>query len=294
MNLAPDSIEAKKKYYFINEIVEFKLTKYIWTGCTDVELRDSIMIHANELITQLIRKQGLFSIYRGHDPSAMSELVHVAYMQIERTLYKYRAQAHCRKCFSYDKPNSSILYKPAAYEFGIITPAKLASHIDCCPHCGVPLSNNEPVEPAQGLYGGTYSILYRGMSKVFNMWSQVSRTVILAYVKKDTRDLRNGDNYSGFISKKQISGDNSQYHKVMMEAREHLWFNPDYQKVVDALIELSSSSDPDRNFKKKIASLANLDNGTVENALCVLRFVMSESVDGFNSTHLKCADGAIF
>ena len=163
-------MEKRKKHYFINEIVEWKLTRYIWTGCTNVILRDSIMEHANELIIQLIRKQGLFNIYRGHDPSAFNELVHVAYMQIERTLYKYRAQAHCRMCFSWDRPNNSILYKPAIFEFGIIQPKSLASRTQKCPHCGAILNNLIPVEPEQGLYGGSRSIMYRGLSKVFNMW----------------------------------------------------------------------------------------------------------------------------
>ena len=121
-DLIPDEEELKKKHYFINEIVEWKLTRYIWTGTTSVSYRNSIMKHAEELIIQLIRKQGLYNIYRGHDPSALTELVHVAYMQIERTLYKYRAKPHCRACFLYERPNDSVLYEPAAYEFGIIKP----------------------------------------------------------------------------------------------------------------------------------------------------------------------------
>ena len=267
-------MEKRKKHYFINEIVEWKLTRYIWTGCTNVILRDSIMEHANELITQLIRKQGLFNIYRGHDPSAFNELVHVAYMQIERTLYKYRAQAHCRACFSWDRPNNSILYKPATFEFGIIQPKSLASRTQKCPHCGAILNNLIPVEPEQGLYGGSRSIMYRGLSKVFNLWSQVSRTVILAHVKKDTRDLRNNDNYTDFIARKQSAGDNSQYNKIMGEVKEYLWFNPEYCQVVDALVELSSQPDPDKNFKKKLSSLSDCDRKTVDSALLVIRVIM--------------------
>lgn len=274
--------------------MEWKLTRYIWTGCTDVTLRDSIMTHANELIIQLIRKQGLFNIYRGHDPSAFNELVHVAYMQIERTLYKYRAQAHCRNCFSYDRPNASILYKPAIFEFGIIEPSVLAIRVQKCPHCGAVLNNLQPVEPEQGLYGGSWSILYRGMSKVFNMWSQVSRTVILAHVKKDTRDLRNNDSYTDFINRKQTSGDNSQYSKVMEETKEYLWFNPEYCKVVDALIELSSHQDPDKNFKKKLATIADVDRKTVDHALSIIRVIMHECIDGFSNKNLRCVDESVF
>jgi hypothetical protein len=48
--LPDDPALLSKKHYFINEIVEDKLRRYIWTNCTDVAIRDSIMIHAPELI----------------------------------------------------------------------------------------------------------------------------------------------------------------------------------------------------------------------------------------------------
>lgn len=247
------------------------------------------MEHANELIIQLIRKQGLYNIYRGHDPSALNELVHVAYMQIERTLYKYRARPHCRSCFSWDRPNASVLYDPAQFEFGIIHPERLVQMYPKCPHCGQVLKADAYIEPSQGLYGGTYDILYRGMSKVFNMWSQVARTVILAYVKKDTRDVRNGDNYSEFIARKHSNGNNEQYASALLQAREQMWFNPAYCDVVDALIELSSETDPDKNFKKKVCTLSGVERKTVDHALVVLRVMMELHAENFNARDLKCS-----
>ena len=269
--------------------MEWKLTKYIWTGTTNVEYRNSIMEHANELIIQLIRKQGLYNIYRGHDPSALNELVHVAYMQIERTLYKYRARPHCRKCFSYERPNASVLYEPGQFEFGIITPEKLIHFHPKCPNCGQVLKSGEFIEPEQGLYGGTYDILYRGMSKVFNMWSQVARTVILAYVKKDTRDVRNGDNYTEFVSRKHSSGNNEQYTIALLQAKEAMWFNPDYCRVVDALIDLSSESDPDKNFKKKLCTISGVERKIVDNALIVLQVMLELHAENFNARELRCS-----
>lgn len=181
MTFIPDLAESKKKYYFCNELVEFKMTKYLWSGCTNVIIRNSVMEHANELITQLIRKQRLFVIYNGHDPSSFAELVHVAYMQIERTLYKYRARPHCRACFSYDRPNSSVLYNPSRFEFGIIKPYKLVQLIDSCPYCGadITVGIDNIVEPQQGLYGGTDAICYRGLSKVFNLWCVSPESLII-------------------------------------------------------------------------------------------------------------------
>ena len=37
-----------KVMYFVNEKVEYALTKYIWSGCTDVALRDMVMSNASE------------------------------------------------------------------------------------------------------------------------------------------------------------------------------------------------------------------------------------------------------
>jgi len=290
--LAPeaDLVESKKKHYFINEEVEWKLTKYIWTGCTDVVLRDSIMIHAEELITQLIRKQRLFQIYRGHDPSAFSELVHVAYMQIERTLYKYRSRPHCRSCFQYERPNNSVLYDPSQFEYRIIKPDELVTICPKCPHCGADLSADPTIDPKQGLYGGSWTILYRGMSKVFNMWSQVARTVILAYVKKDTRDMRNGDNYTDYVTRKYNYGNNQQYVIMLQQVKERLWYNPEWIRVCDALVELSSEVDPDKNFKKKISQLAEVDRKTVDNCLSVIRVAMALYAERFNAQTLECCD----
>jgi intein/homing endonuclease len=200
MIFTPDLAESKKKYYFCNELVEFKMTQYLWSGTTDVALRDSIMEHANELITQLIRKQRLYTIYNGHDPSSFSELVHVAYMQIERTIYKYRSRPHCRACFSYDRPNSSILYDPARFEFGIIKPKKLIGLVDTCPYCGADLKVgiDNIVNPQQGLYGGTDAILYRGLSKVFNMWCIAPDSMLITnYGMQEIGDIAN--EVGGFV-----------------------------------------------------------------------------------------------
>ena len=246
------------------------------------------MKHAEELIIQLIRKQGLYNIYRGHDPSALTELVHVAYMQIERTLYKYRAKPHCRACFLYERPNDSVLYEPAVYEFGIIKPNKLIEICSKCPHCGVSFSIDDYIEPSQGLYGGTHDILYRGMSKVFNMWSQVARTVILAYIKKDTRDVRNNDSYTEYTTRKSSNGDNEQYVNMLIEAKEQMWFNDDYCAVIDSLITLSSEQDADRNFKKKLCEMTNLDRKIVDNALIVLQVMLHLYAENFDSRDLRC------
>lgn len=187
-----DPEATKRKFYFINEDVEWLLTQYIWTGCTKVSLRDQIMSNATELIRQIIRKQGLNTIYPGQEESAFGDLIQTAWVQIERTLYKYRSRPHCRACYNPDRPSASLLYTPGELEYGIKTMEEVKKmHKGKCPFCDSKIEVEVIVEPQQGIFGGSNKLLYRGVSKVFNMWSQVARTVILAYIKKEGRDRRN-------------------------------------------------------------------------------------------------------
>ena len=210
-----DPEAAKLKHYFCNENVENLLRKYIWTACTDVSIRDQIMGHASELITQIIRKQNLHTIYVGQEESSFGDLVQTAYCQLERTLYKFRSKPHCRKCYSPDRPVDSILYTPHDTEYGIITYEELFVWLGMlkrhysqdkleyfhahkqlppdkksqwsilgkigqyCPHCNHKLDGAPEVESAQGRFGGSETIIYRGGSKVFNMWCLSPDTMLL-------------------------------------------------------------------------------------------------------------------
>ena len=169
-----------RKFYFVNECVEWALTKYLWTGCVDVQLRDEIMSNASELIRQIIRKQGLHTIYPGQEESSFGDLLNVAWVQLEKTLYKYRACPHCRRCFKYDRPSESLLYKPQPREYGIVHIDEITNRVRTCPKCRAVLSSEPIVEPKQGTYGGSETILYRGMSKVFNMWCVAPDTMLLS------------------------------------------------------------------------------------------------------------------
>ena len=117
--------EKPKNHYFDNDKVEALLTDYVKGGCTNIRLRDQIMANAGELIRQIIRTHNLHNIYPGRDEAAFGDLFQIAWVQIEKTLYKFD-------------------YGP-------------------------------------------------GHTKVFNMWSQVARTVMLAHIKKESRDRRGRD-----------------------------------------------------------------------------------------------------
>lgn len=122
-------------------------------------------------------------IYPGQEESAFGDLVQTAWMQIERTLYKFRSKPHCRACYNPDRPMDSALYVPDEGEYGIITfpelfgkeknPLRIGDlrvKRQKCPYKGHDLLDGPTVGPSQGLFGGSESVLYRGNSKVFNMW----------------------------------------------------------------------------------------------------------------------------
>lgn len=258
-HLNPDETIRRKKHYFINEEVEWLLTCYKWTGCTDIKLRDEIMSHATELIRQIIRKQGLHQIYPGHDESAFNDLIQTAWCQIERTLYKYRARPHCRRCYSPDRPSDSVFFDPADLDYHIVTFTELLHtgyrcerrqqtfKISRCPHCNQLLSDSPIVKPQQGIFGGSETIIFRGTSKVFNMWSQVARTVILAYIKKEGRDKKNSGPYRDYVFAKtgpvRHGDDGFKMERFFAEATEIFKYNDSHLKILDALVSLSETDD---------------------------------------------------
>jgi hypothetical protein len=286
-----------KKHYFINEIVEDKLRRYIWTNCTDVAIRDSIMSHAPELIKQIIRKQNLHMIYPGQEESAFGDLVQTAWVQVERTLYKFRAKPHCRNCYNPDRPVSSSLYVPAESEYGIITFEQLFDPKYCplgsrkfviyrkggrpprCPYCDTALCALPEVEPKQGTFGGSTTILFRGNSKVFNMWSQVSRTVILAFVKKEGRDRKNASAYKDYLCGSSRV-DEDRLKRFFAEASQICKHNRDYMKCVEALAHVIKKDDkPYDGLIGKLVEYSGLSRVQVNSFIRMLRLRSHEFTD---------------
>jgi len=268
-----------RKLYFINEKVEWDLTQYIWTGCTRIELRDSIMSHAAELIRQIIRKQGLHTIYPGQEESAFGDLLQTAWCQLERTLYKYRSRPHCRTCFNPDRPADSVLYLPDVREYGIIQIDQVILNHPTCPHCNTKLESYPYILPRQGCFGGTETIIYRGMSKVFNMWSQISRTVILAYIKKEGRDRKNGHNYMNHLGTRQRNNNNI-VDRFLQEARQLSQYSSDHLSILDALEKIVMTDDrPHDGLIGKLVDESGLSRAIVTNFLKMVKLRSFEFTD---------------
>lgn len=263
-----------------------------------MKLRDAIMQHASELIRQIIRKQGLHTIYPGQDESSFGDLLQVGWTQVERTLYKFRARPHCRPCYNPDRPNDSVLYNPADTEYGIITYEEMKKNgIIKCKKCETVFAPEPVVQAVQDTYGGSTTVLFRGISKVFNMWSQVSRTVILAHIKKEGRDRKNATSYRNYIDNKPRQTEpyvsessnllNQNIHEInpimvrfLSEAKEICKYNNDFLLVLTALEHLLQVDDrPSEGLIGKLVEHSGLSRITVTQFMKTIRLRSFEFTD---------------
>lgn len=272
--------EKNRKLYFINEDVEWLLTRYLWSGCTNVELRDRIMANAPELIRQIIRKRGLHTIYPGQDESSFNDLIQTAWIQIERVLYKYRSSPHCRTCYNPDRPGDSLLYVAKPTEYGVKNMDEIVEYTNgVCPHCNAMIRSTPIVHSSQGIFGGSETILYRGKSKVFNMWSQIATTVILAFAKKDARDRKNSQAYQSHLSAK-IRPHTDIISRLIKEAREVCKFHSEYDKILDSLEYLIYNDErPHDGLISKLVVHSGASRVSVSNFMKFIRFRSLEFSD---------------
>lgn len=249
------------------------------------------MSHATELIRQIIRKQGLHTIYPGQEESAFGDLLQTAWVQIERTLYKYRSRPYCRLCYNPDRPSESMLYIPGDHEYGIKTFEEVIKmHKGTCPKCGGTLVDHPIIEPEQGRFGGSEAILYRGVSKVFNMWSQVARTVILAYIKKEGRDRRNSSTYKVYLGNKQRPVSDVMV-RFLTEARELCKYNDDHIVIIDAIENLMKTDDrPHDGIIGKLVQETGLSRSSVTSFMKIIKLRSFEFTDSPLSRNSESTD----
>ena len=69
-----------RKLYFNNNEVEALLTLYHWTGCTNVGLRDQVMVHADPLISKVTL---IHQLHKMTGDRQIESFLTEAWMQIE-------------------------------------------------------------------------------------------------------------------------------------------------------------------------------------------------------------------
>jgi len=198
-------------YYFDNDAVELILIEYHKTGCTKVEIRNEIMVHANELIINVIRTHNLHNIYGGRDDSSFNDLYQIAWVAIESALYKF---------------------------------------------------NNEPGHP-----------------KIFNMWSQIARTAILAAIKKDSRDKKNSEGYRFHLDERSIKRP-AKFDRFMREVKDVCKYCEDFMKIVNSLEKLYfTDPKPHEGLIGKLTKNSEMSRAKIIKFIKILRLMSFEFTD---------------
>ena len=195
-------------YYFDNPAVEALVIKYLDTGCTNIALRNDIMSNATELIRQVIMKNKFNSIVLG---KSMDDLIQVAWLQIEKTLYKF----------------------------------------DSSP----------------------------GHTSLFNFWTQVSKTVLLAYIKREKRDSAQ----EGSLKEHIIgtwNGTSFNWERFVTEARAFWKYDDTAQKIIDGLETLVRTDErPFDGFIGKLQKITGFGRLPITKFMGNMKLLMYEFTD---------------
>lgn len=118
-----------------------------------------------------------------------------------------------------------------------------------------------------------------GHTKVFNFWSQVAKTVMLAYVKKESRDKRNYGAYKEFLDNKHRPA-NYRLERFINEAKEICYYNKSHMKIVEALEDLiKTDNKPYDGLIDKLVKRSGLSRSKVSNFLRAIRLRSFEFSD---------------
>lgn len=115
-----------------------------------------------------------------------------------------------------------------------------------------------------------------GHTRVFNLWSQVAKTVILAHIKKETRDKRNQNGYRKHqqIRAKAIP---RKLDRFLQEAAQVCKYNEDYSKLVKCVRKLYERDD--RPYEAMVFKLVKLSRLSRQRVSGFLKFLRLRSMD---------------
>lgn len=132
-----------------------------------------------------------------------------------------------------------------------------------------------------------------GHTKVFNMWSQVAKTVMLAHIKRETRDKKNYKSYKTHLDTKMIRR-SIIFERFINEAGEICKYNKEHVRILDALRELYDEDDkPHEGLIGKLVSKSGLSRPKISNFLRQMRLRSFEFTDAPASEEAEHKDGRI-
>lgn len=206
-SVKPEKHINPNNHYFNNKQVEALLIRYLETACTNITLRNEILSHATELIRQVVMKLGL-NKFSGKN---MDELIQVAWVQIEKTLYKFNASP--------------------------------------------------------------------GHTTLFNMWTSIAKTVLLAYIKREKRDSMNSTSLK-YHKINHFAGTSFQWERFLLETREFYKYDDEALKVIDGLdILLREDERPSDGFITKLIRITKLRRLAITKFLSGLKLFAGEFTD---------------
>lgn len=118
-----------------------------------------------------------------------------------------------------------------------------------------------------------------GHPKLFNMWSQISRTAILAAIKKDNRDRKNAESYRYYLDE-QIVKTQAKFNRFIEEAREVCKYCGDLMEMLDALEKLyKEDPKPYEGFINKLTNISGMSRSKVTKFIKLLKLLSFEITD---------------
>lgn len=118
-----------------------------------------------------------------------------------------------------------------------------------------------------------------GHTKVFNMWSQIAKTVILAYIKKETRDRKNYSTYKKHLNSKRIKKD-YKFARFVEELKKICELNGEHEAIITSLQQLYDTDDrPYDGLIGKLVKISGLSRSRISNFLKYVRLRQSDFTD---------------
>jgi DNA-binding ferritin-like protein (Dps family) len=126
------------------------------------------------------------------------------------------------------------------------------------------------------------SALYKfkpGKAKIFNLFSQIARTSILAAIKKDNRDKKNSESYRYYLDEKSIKT-KAKFMRFMDEVRSVCKYCEDFINITDALEKLyMTDNKPHEGLIGKLTEESDMSRAKVIKFIKILRLMSFEFTD---------------